>query len=335
MGSIQNRAKPLESAISVCLLAILFLISVGVFLKQFDVDMSRFGIQHQLGVSPDSISAGLAPYGFEILSEIEVYNSENLYEKINGKAPLYTESGFRQLTTQRFISKDDQNLWFELYVYDMANIRNAFSVFSVQRRVDEIRSRILDTDYTYRTSNALYSVNGQYYIESIGSAESEELFKAMVEISNKLRKKLPVDKVTEIAEMRLFASENVVPGSVKLYLSNAFGFEGLTDTFTAQYKFGDETITAFLSRRPNPKEAQTVAESYYNFLIDNGGVAKPTAEKALETKVIDFYDTTEIVFAIGPFVAGIHEAESQQAAKKLAVMLINKLSKAAKAVSND
>jgi hypothetical protein len=109
----------------------------------------------------------------------------------------------------------------------------------------------------------------------------------------------------------------------------------LTDTFTAQYKFGDETITAFLSRRPNPKEAQTVAESYYNFLIDNGGVAKPTAEKALETKVIDFYDTTEIVFAIGPFVAGIHEAESQQAAKKLAVMLINKLSKAAKAVSND
>jgi hypothetical protein len=43
------------------------------------------------------------------------------------------------------------------------------------------------------------------------------------------------------------------------------------------------------------------------------------------------YGTTEIVFTVGPFVAGIHEAENQQAAEKLAEVLINKL----KSINNE
>ncbi len=266
MGSIQSRAKPLESAISVCLLAILFLISVGVFLKQFGVDMSRFGIQHQLGVSPGSISAGLAPYGFEILSEIEVYNSGNLYEKINGKAPLYLESGFRQLTTQRFVSKDDEGLWLELYLFDMGTTRNAFSVYSIQKRVDVKVLSFAKPTYHYKTGNGLYFIHGKYYVELVGSTESTELDRAMVKIAMQFASEITVDD-TKITEFALFPRENLVHGSFKLYLSNAFGSEGLTDTFTARYKFADETITAFLSRRPNPKEAQTVAESLVELLL--------------------------------------------------------------------
>jgi hypothetical protein len=40
---------------------------------------------------------------------------------------------------------------------------------------------------------------------------------------------------------------------------------------------------------------------------------------------MDFYGKTEIVFTVGPFVAGIHEAESQEPAEKTAEELINKL----------
>jgi len=115
----------------------------------------------------------------------------------------------------------------------------------------------------------------------------------------------------------------------------AFGFEGLTDTFTARYKIDGETIIAFLSKRVDSNDAQLTAESYYNFLIDNGGVAKPIANKTIKAKVVDFYGTTEIIFVVGPFVGGIHEAENQQAAEKLAAKLISKLGEAAKAVKDD
>ncbi len=44
MDSTPKRAKRLEYAISICLLAVLFLIAAGLFLKQSDFDMGRFGI---------------------------------------------------------------------------------------------------------------------------------------------------------------------------------------------------------------------------------------------------------------------------------------------------
>ena len=337
MGSIRRRARRLESAISICLLAILFLIAFGVFIKQFNYNMSRFGIDTtaaELSLQRAEANekrqmdlSSLAPSGFEMLSRIEVYNSENLYEKINGKAPLYTESGFEKLFTQRFVSKDDQNLWVELFVYDMATTRNAFSVFSVQRRADADIISLFHPSFGYRTSNALYCVNGHYYIELVGSSESNELFKAMVAIAQKIRSELAVDKVTEIAELSLFPIEDIVPGSAKLYLANAFGFQGLTDTFTSQYKSGDETITAFLSRRPDQQDAKKVAESYYNFLINNGGteISPMTVRGESVGKIMDFYGTTEIVFATGPFVAGVHECENEQLANELAAILFKKL----------
>jgi hypothetical protein len=180
--------------------------------------------------------------------------------------------------------------------------------------------------FAYKTGNALYFVHGKYYVELVGSLESNELLKAMAEVARKIRANLPIDYDTNIDELALFPPENLIGENIKLYLTNAFGFEKLTNTFSAQYKLDSETITAFLNKRTDTQDAQLIAKSYYNFLIDNGGAAKPAVNKTFEGKVVDFYDTTEIVFATGPFVAGIHEAENQQVAEKLAEMLFNKLS---------
>jgi len=331
MGLVPYRARRLESVISICLLAVLFLIGVGVFIKQFDYNTNQYGIQ-QLGVSLISIGAGLVPTGFEMLSKVEVYNSENLYEKINGKAPLYIESGFKELSTQRFVNINDRSLWMELYTYDMGTVKNAFSVYSIQRRAGseafppmQLGTPQSGNPFAYRTDNALYFVHGRYYIEIVGSSESGELFSAIAEVARKIQANLAAGLDASIAELAMFPQENLVPGSIKLYLVNAFGFEGLTNTFTAKYKSGNETVTAFLSKRADSKDAEVIAESYRSFLIENGAVIKNTTSKTIVGKVMDFYGTTEIVFTAGPFVAGIHEAENQQAAEKLAKILINKL----------
>jgi len=342
MGSVPVRAKRLESVISICLLGILSLIGFGVFIKQSDYKISQYGTdatptpkletQSSEFETPFKLSS-LTPAGFETLSKVEVYNSENLYEKINGKAPLYTESGFEELATQRFVSTSDRSLWMELFVYDMGTVKNAFSVYSVQRRAESEAFPLMRL--AYKTGNALYFVHGKYYIELVGSSESGELFSAIAEVARKIQANLAIDYDTGIAELTLFPQENLVSGSIKLYLANAFGFERLTNTFTAKYQFGNETVTAFLSKRADSKDAEAIAESYRNFLIENGAVIKNTTNKALEGKVMNFYDTTEIVFTVGPFVSGIHEAENQQAAEKLAEILINRLNEIIKSVNNE
>ncbi len=340
MSSVPGRNKRLESAISVLLLTLLLLIGIGVFIRQFDVDMVRFGIDTTTAgplseqIEPNTQEQfldALMPDGFKEFSEIETYDAGNLYEKINGKAPSYTESGFVKLFTRRFISENDESLWMELYVFDMAAVRNAFSVYSVQKRPDALMFAFARPQPCYRTSNGLYFIHGKFYVELIGSTESTALDKAMAEIAVKFASQTIVDDA-KITEFALFPEEDCVQGSFKLYLANAFGFDAFTDIFTCRYKLGDESITMFLSKHPDPQDARTTAESYYNFLIENDATDKPTANKTLKdigAKVLDFYDTTEIIFAIGPFIGGIHEAENQKAAEELAVMLIDKLTKAA------
>ncbi|MHC4720193.1 MAG: DUF6599 family protein [Planctomycetota bacterium] len=339
MGIAAGRAKRLESAISICLVAVLFLVALGIIIKQSNYNMSRYGIGTVIAERPllaleleteqeqTFTLSSVAPAGFAPLSKMAVYSAENLYEKINGKAPLYTDSGFKELSTQQFISKTDESLWMELYIYDMGAVKNAFSVYSIQRRAEA--EPLPPMRFAYGTSNAVYLVHGKYYIELVGSAESQELFRAMSEVCRKIRANLTIDHDSGIAELAFFPEDNLVEDSTKFYLANVFGSEGLTDTFSARYKFGDDTITAFLSKRASADEAQAVAARYHKFLIDNGGSVKPAANKAFEGKVIDFYDTTEIVFSTGPFVAGIHEAENQQPAEELAQILINKLAEAA------
>ena len=336
MASVKRRSRRFESAISICLLTALSLIVVGVLLKQSKFDLKRFGIGAESAEQPSKILepskkseidlASFGPAGFQPLSKMEVYLSDNLYEKINGKAPLYIESGFVKLSTQRFGKVDEEDLWMELFIYDMATIRNAFSVYSIQKRPDT--ELLPDVQFGYRTSEAPYFVHGKYYIEFVASSESAALFDAIQKVARNIRTNLNIDADAKIAELSLFPEENLIPGSSKLYLKSAFGFAGLTDTFTAQYKLDGQTVTAFLSSRPDSKDARALTKSYHDFLIENGGEAKPALNKILDGNVLDFYDTTEIVCADGRFVLGIHEAENQNAAEKITLMLINKLKKA-------
>lgn len=346
MRQVPGRARTLESAIGIIYLFHLVLVVAALLVIQSRFDMARFGIsqsaiaeQSESGNTSkadektgfpfnSSLSKDFSPADFETLSKAESYNADNLYEKIDGKAPLYLEAGFKELSTQRFVNKSEPNLWMELYIYDMGNIKSAFGVYSEQRR--EGAEAFASMQFAYKSGNALYFVHGKYYAEIIGSSESDKLFKAIAEVAQKTQANLAIDANAGIAELAFFPQENLVPDSFKLYPASAFGFEKLTDIFTARYKVGSETVTAFIGKRADSKEAEATAENYRKFLTENGAVplgagTKSTDNKAFVGKIMDSYGTTEIVFTVGPFVAGVHEVENQQAAEKMAEILINKL----------
>jgi hypothetical protein len=337
MGQVPGRAKNLETVIGFCILAILCTIAVGLLLKQSRFEMTasdpKTSLDQQLQSTTKEANKGeiglnrFLPEDFETLSAEESYNNESLYEKIDGKAPLYTESGFTKLSCQRFVSKKDSNDVTELFLYDMAVPENAFCVYSNQRRADSVIDPMFELAFGYKTANAFYFIRGKHYIELIGFTESSDLFKAMKETAQKIEEQLPFEKSEVLEQMKLFPAENLIAGSIKLYLTNAFGSEGLNRTFTAQYKMGEQTLTAFLSERKDTKDATDVAQGYRKFLTDNGVTAKKAVDKTLDGAVFDSAGAVEIVKAAGVFVIGIHEADDQNTAEKLAVELISKLEK--------
>lgn len=345
MSQTPGRAKRLESGISFCLLVALLLIALGVLIKQSHSDMSRFGINEHVGgpaagrqtIGPAAADAlSVAPAGYGAAWEVSTYTEESLYEKIDGKAPFYTDAGFEKLLTRRFSSKDNQQLSMELYVFDMGNIRNAFSVYSRQKRPHV--EPLAGVRFGYRAANARYFVHGRYYCELVGSSEADELHKAMEELSKNVRKSLGVDGNSEMPELSLFPSEDLVPNSYKLFIGDAFGFDGLSGTFSAGYEIKGRNITAFISNRSSRQAARKLVERYSDFLIGTGGSAKQTDNeklKALEARVIDVYGFVEIIFAAGPYTAGIHEAENQELAEEFASTLAEKLGTQGKLETNE
>jgi hypothetical protein len=313
-----GRARTLEFAVGMLILLIMIATAVGIYIISQDYNMARFGIASQQESQGDFTPVGKA----------ETYNNDNLYEKIDGKAPMYQEAGFVKLDTQRLAAKSNSELSFEFYTYDMNNAKNAFSVYSRQKRADGVDLSDLGASaFGYIAGNEICISLGKNYIEMIGSAESNDLVDLMKGFAGNLAAKFKPGEKDKIAELGFFP-QGTVAGTWKLQIDNAFGFDGLTDTYSAQYKAGDKTVTIFLSKRKNADEAKAVAKNYFDFLITNGAksvAADSDILKSAGASVMDFYGAFEIVFPAGVFVGGVHEASDKQAAQKAAELLISRL----------
>ncbi len=266
----------------------------------------------------------LAPEGFAVMSPPEHFDADDLYEKINGRAELYLPAGFTGLDCIRFSSRRESEAWFEIFIYDMAAPLRAFSVYSAQRREDAVPSDI--TDFAYATDNALYFAHGRYYVEMIGTTSSDALRTAMLDCAQRF-----IADTTEhagrVEELTLFPPEHLVPDSVVLLISDGFGFDLFDYLFTAMYELNDTTVQAFLTARASPGEAVALAAAYCEFLIDNGGVFEDFSVGIPGARMYNLFGTYELVFSSGKIVAGVHEADSPEAAAKTASALHRRMTR--------
>jgi len=333
MKSPVHRRAVVQNAISAALIIVLLLIAAAIVFRQFNYEATDFGIDRPAAepLSPkttgtESNLPSLLPAGFKTITAVETFGPDNLYVKIDGKADIYLQSGLRKLSCLRFVSLEDENLWAELFVYDMPSTKNAFTVYSTQRRINATNLAL--SRFSYKAGNSIFFIADNSYVEIIAADESQKLFDAMVTVAKNFIK-ISHEPEDFLSELNLFPETGLVPHSFRLHLKNTFGFEGLNNTFTAEYTFDDERVTAFISIQQSPKDATDTARNYQKFLIDNGAAIIPVVNEILDGKVLDLYGSIEIVFAVGPFAAGVHEADNQRSAEKLAIILNDNLTEAA------
>ena len=306
-------------------------IASGIFLAQFNFNPSVLQNSSFSFTEPDNGKTALAlsaesiiplPPGLVPLSPPESFDPQNLSDKINGKAELYLSAGFVSLNSQRFKPDQSSDFWIEAYIYDMDQGQNAFSVFSAQRR--EGATNLDLTPHAYQTQNALYLVNGSYYIEIIASEATDRVHGPMTLLAEKFIGNTVVKTVT-IGEQRLFPTQGLAADSISLISSDAFGFDRLDQIYVAGYEIGDAQLMAYLSRRQDSREASELASAYQKFLTDFGGRNFSDDLPIKDAGLVEILDTYEVIFSVGPFLAGVREAENKQQAIDLAVRLFEKL----------
>jgi len=264
------------------------------------------------------------PPNLKPLTAPEGFDAGTLSDKINGKAELYLSAGFTGLISQRYRDEITSDLWIEAFVYDMVSGKNAFAVFSAQRREN---AESLDfAQYAYRSPNAVFLIHGQYYIEFIASQASSQVLQSMEQLAVTFIRNTPTEKLT-VAEQDLFPKTDLIAGSIALIATDAFGYEQLDQVYTAEYSVNDEPVMAYLSRRRTPDEAQELAVSYGNFLLNFGGQNIDRQLPIKNAQIIEILDTYEIIFSYGPFLAGVREAASSKQAEDLATRLYDQIGK--------
>ena len=324
-----------EKVISLILLAALVVIAGWVWFQQSHYDLERYGIIADVQAGPlplaasnlplENLTAVLGP-NYQPFSALENYDADTLFEKINGKAPLYTDAGFQQLFCRRFIHRDQPDLWMEVYLFDMATPHNAFCVFSAQRRPDSETLEFFVGRRGYRSGNGLFGMCGHYYLELIGSVESDELWLAMRSVAKALAEKLAEFDEGLDNDLSLWPQEDLRDQSFKYKVNGAFGCKELDRVFSAAYQIDEQPLVGFFSRRDDDAAANDLAATYTKFLVDNGGQVLHQNHQDYSGTVIDIYGMFEIIFTTGNYVVGIHEADELASGEKLVRRLFTRLS---------
>jgi hypothetical protein len=71
--------------------------------------------------------------GWELFPETEVFNPDNLFDRINGAAPLFIENNFREMTSMEYKKGDD---YITIQAYRHASPEDAFGMYASERSTE-------------------------------------------------------------------------------------------------------------------------------------------------------------------------------------------------------
>ena len=302
----RSTPSPFKQRLSLYLLALLVVIGGGILWlqKSYDPTVWRSQAGSATGQPPgrEDLPKGLSP-----LSPAESYNAENLSDKINGKAELYLGAGFKGLEARRLGLTAAPGPWMERYVYDMGGYRNAFSVFSVQRRGDTQPVDI--SDHAYLSSNGLFLAHGPYYLEIVASEASSLMQSHITALGAAFVASHPVETIT-LPELNLLPPDQLVPNTTKLIAESAFGIQGLDWIYTAGYATEKAKALAFIAKRLTNGRARASADAFIDFWKEYGGEDVPPPGRFKGASIVLILDNHEIAMVHGPYLFGVHEANS-------------------------
>lgn len=254
---------------------------------------------------PAKESLNLALAGTKPMGDTEFYNSENLYEKIDGRAPAYQGFNVQSLRCRSFSVIAAPGSFVDVYEYRFDTPVNAFGMFALER---DPKGKPLDfVADGYAAEMGYFFRQGAVYVQIIASDTKPETLAKAKSIADIRAQKLPVDDAG-LAGRRKLPAAGMIADSVAYVSENAQGQAALKEVFQAKYKFDGTELPFFVMVAP-AEDAAKAWQSFRDFCGKFGTVENlPDASEAKIFRA-QVFGKWKVVYQRAGELGGVFDAE--------------------------
>lgn len=231
--------------------------------------------------------------GWTVSDEVEVFGPDNLFDRINGAAPLFLENNFREMTSMEYKKGTD---YITIQAYRHATPEDAFGMYSSERSSDLAFLPIGGEAQGDKTN--LYFFAGNMYLK-IWSNATGDVSSELQTIGKGLAGKIDSDAAYPQL-IRLFPEEGMVPYSAGYITSNFIGHEFLRTVYTARYELGGQSFQLFILDGKTAEGVKGVLDQYMAF------TKQPQVAEEGELLIKDRYNGDIPALWKGRYLIGIY-----------------------------
>jgi len=205
--------------------------------------------------------------GLKPMGDTEFYNADNLFEKIDGRAPAYLNFNVQGLRCRSFTVTGSAGSFVDVYEYRFDTPVNAFGMFSMER--DPKGGSLAFAPDGYVSGMGFFFRQGPRYIQVMASDQNPKTLELAKTIAEDRAKNLPADDTGLDARRRLPVTGLDVT-SVQFVQENAQGQAFLKNVFQASYDFAGKKLPFFVMVT-TPADAAAAWKAYLDFAGQFGG----------------------------------------------------------------
>lgn len=261
----------------------------------------------------------LTPDGWNLYdNSVLQFTAVSLYEQINGRAEFFLAYNVEGLTCANYEKQDDDSAFINLSVYDMGSPTNAFGVYAGERSRDAAN---LDVGRAaYRSDANCYVWQGRYYVQIEVLDESDTNGELGRDIAETVVSFLPASD-EPVWGPEAFPADGLIPDSIRYFKVDAMGLDFLRNTYTAQYRNGDDVVAAFIVQPESHGAAEASIAGYTEYAKRYGKSVENLDVDGVPLTVCDMGGEYDAIFRKEALVGGVTGVSSRDAVIKAAARL--------------
>lgn len=244
--------------------------------------------------------------GWEKSQKTKVFDTESLWEYINGAADYYLNFGFEELEVCEY--SVSENKYIKVEVYKHKNPVNAFGIYAYERSPETNYIDIGNEAYLEHSSLNLYTAS--YYVKIFSHQKDDFTIATIKRLAEEVSKRLePNPSLPEL--LTLLPVENKIEKTDIYFPTNYMAYSFLNNVLEAKYKAETKKYKVFIIKNDNEQSSKETIDKYLNAVKQ---VSEVIPENIIG--INDMFNGYIVVSYLGNTIFGISGTEDKEFARK-------------------